>query len=59
VVTVSVLHSRSDYSMDTKFMNNCLVKNDSELDLKTIFCEAFSKAHPDWSILEIKLCYDV
>jgi len=52
-VTIKILHRRSHYPKGTKFMNNYYVRNDSELDLKTIFYEAFIKAHPDWSILEI------
>jgi len=55
LVTINILHRRPHYPKDTKFMNNYKVKNDSELDLKTIFHEAFTKAHPDWSILEIRL----
>lgn len=54
LVTISILHSRSHYPKDITFVNIYKVENDSELDLTTIFHEAFHKAHPDWSILEIK-----
>jgi hypothetical protein len=58
LVTINILHRRLKYPKDTKFMNYYKVKNDSELDLKTIFYEAFTKAHPGWSILEIRLQND-
>ncbi len=53
VVTVNILHRRPNYPKGTKFMNCYKVKQDSELDMKTVFYEAFTKAHPNWSILEI------
>jgi hypothetical protein len=55
IVTINILHRRPHYPEDTKFLNSYKVKNDSELDLKTLFYEAFTKAHPDRSILEIRL----
>jgi hypothetical protein len=55
VVTVNILHCRPNYPKDTKFLNNFKVKYDPELDMKTIFYEAFTKAHPNWSILEITM----
>jgi len=58
LVTINILHRRPKYPKDSKFMNYYKVKNDSELDLKTIFYEAFTKAHPYWSILEIRLQKD-
>ena len=58
VGTISILHCRPDYPREVEFLNIYRVKNNPELDLKTIFYKAFSKAHPDWSILEIKLAYD-
>ena len=55
VVTINILHRRPYYPKDTKFLNNYKVKYDPELDMKTIFYEAFTKAHPNWSILEITM----
>jgi len=55
LVTIKILHLRPTFPKGTKFMNNYKVKNDSKLDLKTIFYQAFTKTHPDWTILEIRL----
>lgn len=55
LVTIKVLHRRPHYPKGTKFMNVYNVKDNSELDMKTIFYEAFTKAHPNWNILEIIL----
>jgi hypothetical protein len=58
LVTINILHRRLKYPKGTTFMNCYKVKHDSERDLKTIFYEAFTKAHPGWSILEIRLQND-
>jgi len=55
LVTITISHRRPHYPKGVEFMNIYNVKNDPELDLKAIFYEAFNRAHPDWSILEIKL----
>ena len=58
LVTINILHRRPQYPKDTEFLNSYKVKNNHELDLKEIFYEAFTKAHPDWAILEIRLQND-
>ena len=55
LVTINILHRRPNYPKGTKFMKSYKVKPDSEIDMKTIFYEAFTKAHPNWSILEITM----
>ena len=54
-VTIEILHSKPNYPKGVRFSNNYKVKDDPVLDLKTIFYQAFMKAHPDWPILEINI----
>lgn len=55
LVTIDVLHHRPGCAENVKFIRTYRAENNPELDLKTIFFEAFTKAHPDWPILEINL----
>ena len=55
LVTVDVVHRRPGYPENVKFIRTYRAENNHELNLKTIFYEAFTEAHPDWPILEINL----
>ncbi len=55
LVTIEVLHRRPGHAENVTFIRTYCARNDPELDLKTIFFEAFSEAHPEWPIMEIHL----
>jgi hypothetical protein len=55
VVTINVRNCRLDYPKETEFMNIYKVKHDPELDMKKIFHEAFTRTHPNCSILRITM----
>jgi hypothetical protein len=55
LVAIAILHRRPDYAENVRFIKTYFAENNPELDLETIFSEAFIEAYPDWPILEIHM----